>query len=99
MKISGQYKNRKVACSFNSLFIVSSMSIRIAMTPLRELNKEPTFMISYKRPTPNTVHQGNEIAYVINAGIMKLKEYTEEDFIAILEELTEATVKLEQQNV
>ena len=69
------------------------------MKPVGALRKEPIFMISYKKPTENTVRIRNEVAYLINAGQLKLKEYTESDFIVILEELTEATSKLEQQNV
>ena len=52
-------------------------------------------MISYKKPTENTVRMRNEVAYLIDAGKLKLKEYTETDFIGILEELTEATTKME----
>lgn len=96
MKIRGRYKNREVRCHYNALFTASSSTIRISMKPLRKLNDEPTFMLSYKRPTPNTARQGNEIVYVINTGTFKLKEYTEAAFIAILDELTEATEKMEQ---
>ncbi len=98
MKINGRYKNRKVNCIFNALFF-SPTAIRIAMTPLRDLPSQPVFMVSYPKPTKNTVRQGNEIAYVINTGAVKLKEYTETDITGILNELTEATEKSEQPGV
>ena len=99
MKINGKYKNRKVNCSFNALFLSSSRTITIAMTPLRELPAEPIFMVSYKKPTENTARQGNRIVYTIDTRAPKTKEYAEKELTAILEELTEATEKMEQPHV
>jgi len=99
MRIKGRYKGREVYCSYNVMLSAGASAIRIAMKPLRELKKEPVLMVSYKKPTTNTVRQGNEIVCVINTGIVKMKKYSEADIVAILDELTKATEKLEVENV
>ncbi len=99
MKIKGRYKGREVYCSYNVMLSAGASVIRIAMKPLRKLKKEPAFMVSYKRPTANTVRQGNEIVRVINTGIIKMKKYSEANIITILDELSEATEKIEAENV
>jgi hypothetical protein len=99
MSVQGRYKERQVRCSFNAFFFVTSRSMGISMRPMKYLLKDPVFMVSYKQPTPNTVRQGQDIIYFINTGVLKAKEYSENDLIIILDELTQATEKLESETL
>jgi hypothetical protein len=100
--LEGLYKGRKVTLAYphfdkgpNRIFSIEPRAIPVP---------QGAFLFSYPRPTPNTKWKGDKVVYssggfFVRAGDSHFNVYGAEELRLILEELTEAAIKVESGSV
>lgn len=96
--VSGFYKGRKFV--FISPHFDEGPGQNQYLEPLQVPQPQKWFMLSYPRPTENTRLVGRRVYYSPKGFFVPRKSYdrtyTKEEFLGILEELTEAAKKVER---
>jgi len=95
--ISGYYKGRRV--ELQCPFFEKGRSRIFFIEPLNVATAKKLFMLEYPRPTMNTQLKNNKVFFspgvFFSTGESYYKIYSKEEFVQILDELTEAAHNVE----
>src|SRR5262245_14053315 len=97
-KVNGSYKGRPITATVR---FGEGGGLSISIQPKRIHEKQPLFMIDYPSVTENTHRVGNTIAYSNSRTTRAVfsREWSRDDFIPILEELTRAAEQVESRSL